>query len=102
MVRVFPEECPPLRKWAETHAPVFFGLGETSALWYLIPKSSDGMSYVAKILRTDFVEILRGGTQRAKDLEFLMDLGKHLSGYGPKHIHNSQDSCVRSPILVSL
>ena len=47
VVRIFPDECPLLQKWSETNAPVFFDFGEKSAIWYLVPKNSDGMSFVA-------------------------------------------------------
>jgi hypothetical protein len=81
-LRGFLDECVLLWEWAGSHAPIFFDFGDDSGLWYLLPESSDRMAYVVNFSRIYFIELFRGGAQKAHDLAFwLKDLSKLVSDY---------------------
>jgi len=80
--RAFSDKCVLLREWSGSHAPIFFDFGE-EVLWWLFSKIPNGPVYIAQFLRTEFIEILRGGaSQMARDFEELVkDLSKLVADY---------------------
>lgn len=79
----FPEECVLLREWASTRAPVFFDFKEASNIWWLLPNSADGKTYITPFSRSEFIRLHRGGD--TKDIQefakFLNDFSKLISSY---------------------
>jgi len=59
---VFPMDCRVLEEWAGSTALVFFDLGETDTLWWLMTRSTKGATYLQPVSRTHFIEWLRNPT----------------------------------------
>ena len=69
-IRGFWDESALLRDWANITVPVFFDFGDASDLWYLLPKSVDGLPDVIKFSRNYFLELFLNGAQKVNDLNF--------------------------------
>jgi hypothetical protein len=80
---VSPGKCVLLREWAESSAPVFFDIGETQKLGWLLPKRPGGRMYVFPFAREMFVGIHRAtATQMAHDFHsFMEELGELVATY---------------------
>jgi len=76
--RVFSDDCRVLREWASSDAPLFLDLGEEEALWYVLAKSAQGLTYVQPVSRAQFIEWHRSpGTEIARQFdEFVNELPK--------------------------
>lgn len=81
--RTFSGDCVLLREWADSNAPVFFDFGEEQALWWFLKETSDGLAYIARFPRYEFIEIHRdGSTQKVRDFdEFVKDIGESILRY---------------------
>lgn len=76
------DECALLRDWVGSEVPVFFDFGEEQIIWYLVPKSSLSLAYVLRVSRASFIELFKGGVQKAPELEFwFKELIKIVSSY---------------------
>ena len=61
------DECALVRKWVDSHAPIFLDFGDAQSLWWVTPGSSAGLVYVAPFPHADFVKIHRSDVTQ-KDL----------------------------------
>lgn len=76
-------DCGLLEEWAGSNAPIFFDLGETERLWWLLAKSNDVWAYVAQFPRAQFIEWHRStATEMARQCEKLVnDIPKLITDY---------------------
>jgi len=100
---VFSDNCPLLREWAGSNAPIFFDLGDGQVLWWLFAKSTDGWAYVAPYSRAEFIESHHGAAAakaRAFD-EFVTDIPKLIAAYKliAAHESPSQTQSLRRDLL---
>ncbi len=80
---MFPDECPLLRDWGDTRAPVFFDFGGSPWLWCFLGRQPSGHVYVAPFLRAAFIEIHRNSTaDKAPNFHTLVrELGNRIRNY---------------------
>lgn len=62
--RVRVDDCPVLREWSDSPAPVLFDFSDGQGLVWLLPSRSNGFAYAAGILRGAFVHIHRTGVSQ--------------------------------------
>jgi hypothetical protein len=80
--KAFSDGCVLLREWAGTNAPIFIDCGDV--LWWLIAKSTDGLTYVAPYSRARFIESHRVAATEiaAREFdEFVNDIPKLVAAY---------------------
>ena len=80
--KVYSDDCALLRKWADSHAPIFFDLGELQPLWWSFARSTNGWAYVGPFPAAQFIESHRGtpGIGRVFD-QFVSDIPKLVADY---------------------
>jgi len=68
--KVDPNNSALLQEWASGDAPVFFDFGEQSRLWWLLPKSPNGVrDYIAAFSRPNFIELHLRDTKENQEFE---------------------------------
>lgn len=66
-------DCALLRDWGGGDAPVFFDFGNQTALFYMLPKASDGGVYIVQASHQSLVKLHTGGQQMSTALTVWFD-----------------------------
>lgn len=57
----FPNESALVREWEASPGSVFFDFGEVHIIWWLLPKTCDGLRYIFRYSRKEFVQLHSSG-----------------------------------------